>query len=242
MRNKGIGIMVLTLSIIFSLVANHIVALENQSKLATIAERMENENVEISKWSLYSKKFVENKSIQELKQMTKQYRQYTWTYKHEDNVFKAIGVYENKEKNITEKLQFLATLTNDLEQSYILYEVIGVGTNRNWNDMDKYFTQRSFDIFQENPTIYACIEGMVGDKMEEVLNETMVELLTAFNAKPIEELTEQDFLSVSAKTSLWEDYIPTKEDKMNIQIALRSDGMGDKTTVVIGTPIITSEY
>lgn len=242
MKNKGIGIMVLTLSIIFSLVANHIVALENQPKLSTIAERMENENVEISKWSLYSKKFVENKSIQELKRMTKEYRQYTWTYKHEDDVFKAIGVYENKEKNITEKLQFLATLTNDQEQSYILYEVVGVGTNRDWNDMDKFFTQRSFDIFHENPTIYACIEGIVGDKMEEVLNETMVELLTEFNAKPIEELTEQDFLSVSAKTSLWEDYIPTKEDKMNIQIALRSDGMGDKTTVVIGTPIITSEY
>jgi len=242
MRNKGIGIMVLTLSIIFCLVANHIGAAENQSKLSTIAESMENENIEISKWSLYSKKFVENKSIQELKLMTKQYRQYTWTFKQEDDVFKAIGVYENKERDITEKLQFLATLTNDQEKSYILYEVIGTGTKSNWNDIDTFFEQRSFDIFHENPTTYACIEGVLGDKMEGVLNQKMVQLLTEFNAKPIEELTEQDFLSVSAKTSLWEDYIPTKEDKMNIQIALRSDGMGDKTTVVIGTPIITSEY
>ncbi|WP_175637779.1 YwmB family TATA-box binding protein [Metabacillus schmidteae] len=242
MKNKGIGIMVLTLSIIFSLVANHIGAAENQSKLSTIAEKMENKDLEISKWSLYSKKFVENKSIKELKQMTKQYRQYTWTFEQEDDVFKAIGVYENTEKNITEKLQFLATLTNDQEQSYIIYEVIGTGTNRNWNEVDEFFAQRSFDIFHENPTIYACIEGIVGDKMEEVLNLTMDELLTEFSAKPIEELTEQDFLSVSAKTSLWEDFIPTKEDSMNIQIALRSDGMGAKTTVVIGTPIITSEY
>ncbi len=234
--------MVLTLSIIFSMVANHIGAAENQPKLSTIAERMQNENIEISNWSLYSKKFVENKSIQELKQMTKQYRQYTWTFTQEDDVFKAIGVFQNKEKNIIEKLQFLATLTNNQEQSYILYEVIGVGTNRNWNEMDKFFKQRSFDIFHENPTIYACIEGILGDKMEGVLNKKMVELLTEFNAKPIEELAEQDFLSVSAKTTLWEDFIPTKKDRMNIQIALRSDGMGDKTTVVIGTPIITSEY
>lgn len=242
MRYKGIGIMVVTLSIIFSLVANHIGAAEQESKLLQIAERMENQNIEINEWSMYSKKVVNNKTVSEVKQIASQYRHYNWTFKQENEVFKAIGVFDNKEKRVTEKLQILTTLTNHHSQAYILYEVKGVGAQTNWNNMNEYFKQNAFDIFREDPTIFACMIGSFNDKMEGVLNQKSTLLLKEFQAKPIEQLQEQDFLSVSAKTPIWEDYIPTSEDEMNIQIALRSDGMGAKTTVVIGTPIITSEY
>ncbi|MCM3163804.1 YwmB family TATA-box binding protein [Metabacillus litoralis] len=242
MRYKGIGIMVLTLSILFSFVANHIGATERQSKLLQIAKGMEHQDIDIKEWSLYAKQVVSNKSIGEVKQMTDQYRQFNWTFSEDDNVHKAIGVYNNREKNVTEKLQILNTLTNNQSQSYILYEVKGVNSQKNWNNINEYFQTNAFDIFHEKPTTFACMAGIINDNMEGVLNQKSKNLLKEFEAKPVEQLQEPDFLSVSAKTPIWEDTIPTDENNMNIQIALRTDGLGGKTTVVIGTPIITSEY
>jgi hypothetical protein len=242
MRKKEIAIVALTIFILCSVVANHIGAEGNESKIARIAEGMEKQNVQINKWSLYSKKNFEKKSVSEVKQMTDQYRQYNWTYEEDEHVFKAIGVLENKAKNATEKLQIMTTLTNDYTESYILYEVVGNGSQAKWNNVTDYFSQQAFDIFKENTTIYACVFGTVDDMMESSLIEMSKKIVTEFKANPIEQLVEQDFLSVSARTPVWEDAIPTANGEMNIQIAMRTDGMGEETTVIIGTPIITSEY
>jgi IS1 family transposase len=242
MRKKEIVTVALAIFILCSVIATHIGAEGNESKIARIAEGMEKQNVQINEWSLYSKKNFEKKSVSEVKQMTDQYRQYNWTYEEDKHVFKAIGVFENKAKNVTENLQILTTLTNDYTESYIIYEVVGNGSQVNWSNVTDYFSQQAFDIFQENATIYACVVGSVDDMMKSSLMEMSKNLVTEFKANPIEQLLEQDFLSVSARTPVWEDAIPTANGEMNIQIAMRTDGMGDKTTVVIGTPIITSEY
>jgi TATA-box binding len=242
LRKKGIAILVFTLFIGFTLVANHIGAEGNDSKISRIAEGMEKNGVHIDKWSLYAKKNVDKKTINDVKQMAAQYRQYNWSYEQDNEVFKAIGEFENKEKNITEKLQILTTLTNDLTESYILYEVQGEGTQSDWDKLNEYVSNQSFDIFHENVTIFACINGTTDDNINVSLIQKSKKFLNEFEASSVEQLVEKDFTSLSAKTPLWEDFIPTNNDEMNIQIAMRTDGMGDKTTVVIGTPIITSEY
>lgn len=58
----------------------------------------------------------------------------------------------------------------------------------------------------------------------------------------MESLNEQRFVSISGFTNDWDHSIKTKNGKMNIQISLRSAGMGERTTVTVGTPIITTEY
>ena len=60
------------------------------------------------------------------------------------------------------------------------------------------------------------------------------------SAKPIESLEEIAFVSVSAYTEEWKDALAVNREKMNVQVALRNTD--NKTTVVVGTPIITSEY
>jgi hypothetical protein len=242
MIKKEIAIVAFTMFIIFTLVANHIGAEGNESKISRIAKGLEKQDVQIVDWSLYSKKNVDKKTISEVKQIVDLHRQYNWTYKQDNDVFKAIGVFVNKEKNVSEKLQILTTLTNNHSNSYILYEVKGEGSQSNWNKVNEYFNNQSFDIFRENVTTFACVNGLIDDKIKVGLYQKSNDLLNEFEAKPVEHLQEQDFLSVSAKTPIWEDFIPTNNDEMNIQIAMRTDGMGDKTTVVIGTPIITSEY
>ncbi|MGM0875079.1 MAG: YwmB family TATA-box binding protein [Bacillota bacterium] len=242
MRKKEIAIVAFTMFIVFTLVSNHIGAEGNESKISRIAEGMQKQDVQIDEWSLYSKKNVDKKTISEVKLLTDQHRQYTWTYEEDNDVFKAIGVFVNREKNVIEKLQILTALTNNYSQSYILYEVKGEGVQSNWNKINDYFNKQAFDIFNENVTTFACINGTLDDKMKVGLYQKSNELLNEFEANPVEQLREHNFLSVSAKTSVWEDFIPTNNGEMNIQIALRNDGMGDITTVVIGTPIITSEY
>ena len=49
-------------------------------------------------------------------------------------------------------------------------------------------------------------------------------------------------MSVSAYSPLFSDSIENKKDNMNLQIGIRSEGMGGKTAIVVGTPIITIEY
>jgi hypothetical protein len=67
--------------------------------------------------------------------------------------------------------------------------------------------------------------------------------LKAFKADSVEELSEEAFVSVTAYTEMWEDVLLTQDQqRMNLQIAIRNQGMGEKTTFVVGTPIITSEY
>ncbi len=225
-----------------NMLASHIGAEENISKLEHMANAMERHHIQMNDWSLYSKKTVDKKSIEDVKLFTKQYRQYTWTFKNEDDVFKAIGVHENNEENVTEKLQLITTLTNDHDQSYILYEVKGISVQKDWSQVTDFYNEQAIDIFGEKTTTFACLTGSIDDMMEVVLNQKSNELLKYFKAVTVEELQENHFVSISAKTPLWEDYIPTSEDNMNMQISLRSDGLGGKTTVVIGTPIITSEY
>lgn len=242
MKVKQIAILAFSMFILFTLVANHIGAVEKESNISRIAEGMEKQGVQINEWTLYAKKNVEQKTIANVKQMAGQYRQYNWTFEKDEDVFKAIGIFKNKEKNMTEKLQILTTLTKDYSQSYILYEVKGMGNQSSWEGLEDDFSKKSFDIFQETVTTFACVNGLLDDKINLSLVEKSKQFLKEFKANPIEQLQEQDFLSVSGKTPLWEDFIPTNNNEMNIQIALRTDGMGDKTTVVIGTPIITSEY
>lgn len=242
MKKREMMVIAILLFMGWNMVASHIDAQGNSSKLGYMADAMESHDISINDWSLYSKKTIDKKTIEEVKHFTKQNRQYTWTFHNEDEVYKAIGVYHNKDKDLTEKLQFITTLTNDHTQSYILYEVKGKNAQNDWNNMTDYFNKQAFDIFGEKTTNFACLTGSIDDMMKGVLNQKSSELLKYFHAETIEELQEDKFVSISAKTPLWEDFIPTTDDNMNMQISLRSDGLGAKTTVVIGTPIITSEY
>jgi hypothetical protein len=82
------------------------------------------------------------------------------------------------------------------------------------------------------------MKGEFSDKMYTSLPETMNHLLTIFKAKEKEALKEDQFMSVTAQSPIF----ATSINNRNVQIGVRSGGLGAKTTVVVGTPIITIEY
>jgi hypothetical protein len=78
--------------------------------------------------------------------------------------------------------------------------------------------------------------------MESTLSSRINGLLAAFKADEIESIRENNFISVSAISPLFAETLKRNHDNMNLQLAVRSQGLGSDTTLVIGTPIITIEY
>ncbi|HVH96580.1 MAG TPA: YwmB family TATA-box binding protein, partial [Bacillus sp. (in: firmicutes)] len=46
----------------------------------------------------------------------------------------------------------------------------------------------------------------------------------------------------TAYSPLFGETIQTMTDEINLQLGVRKQGLGGKTTIVVGTPIITVEY
>ncbi|KZZ83862.1 YwmB family TATA-box binding protein [Bacillus sp. SJS] len=213
-------------------------------EIAQLAAAFQDQGIEVKEWTIYSKKKISmpsEKFSENVKRFTQQHRLFKWSIERTSSGWKAAGTKVNKNLGATESLQIISTDTNSQSNSYILYQVHGRGESRNWANIHTHFKKQSFDIFHEYPTIFSCIEGSVDDKMVGVLHLTDA-LLNEFNAVPLEKLKEKDFISVSAYTARWEQKIPAEQGSMNMQVAVRHGGLGENTTVVAGTPIITTEY
>ena len=78
--------------------------------------------------------------------------------------------------------------------------------------------------------------------MSKSVSEHVNHLLQAFQAQEIESLQEDSFISTTAYSPLFGETIQTMTDEMNLQLGVRKQGLGAKTTIVVGTPIITVEY
>lgn len=150
---------------------------------------------------------------------------------------------KNTNASIKEQIIFVAYPHKDQLKTYLIYVIEG----ENWEPelMNNFAPSIQIKIgttFDKNPQIFSCAKGQTGGKIDGVLYNSALNILKDFSADPIESLQEEAFVSVSAYTENWKNSIPEKNKEMNIQIALRNQGLGASTTVVIGTPIITSEY
>ncbi|MGD6816564.1 YwmB family TATA-box binding protein [Metabacillus sp. 113a] len=210
-----------------------------------LAEAFIKQGIEVEEWTLYTKKNISlpaGKFSENVKRFTQKHRLYNWSIERTSNGWKAAGTRMNKDLDATETLQIISTDTNTQSNSYILYQVHGRGNaSKKWTGIYQYVKKQSFDIIHENPTIFSCIKGSRDDKMVGVLHLADA-LLNEFNAEPLEQLKEEAFVSVSAYTARWKGTIPAEQGRMNVQIAVRSGGLGENTSVVAGTPIITTEY
>ncbi|MFD1735219.1 YwmB family TATA-box binding protein [Bacillus salitolerans] len=212
-----------------------------------IVDELEGENVTISEWSLYTKEEVSSvideksftEKVTELQSKTSDFK---WDFQHGPDRFKVVGTKVH-DSAFQEKIILSTALTNNHYYTYLIYEAVGSGWKQNQSkEYFPVFTKTKADIFQDNPTNFSCVKGNFNDTIEGVLFDEAKGLLSKFDAELIEYLNEETFVSVTAYTEKWENVLPTMNGKMNVQIALRKLGLGDKTTFVVSTPIITSEY
>ncbi|MBT2756630.1 YwmB family TATA-box binding protein [Mesobacillus foraminis] len=214
--------------------------------LLTLASRLQDEHILIKKWSLYSRETLESvKSGKDRENLVRElkgkFSGWSWTESKKEN--QHIVTATNVSSQMNETLKIISTVTNGQIHTYLLYEVKGGSWDkRSESFLDGNLPVRLADIFENSPETFSCIEGVISDKMDEALPNYMDGLLKAFDATEIEALEEDTFMSTSAYSPLFAGQL-SKDHDMNLQLGLRKpDGMGGKTTIVVGTPIITIEY
>ncbi|MGG3640461.1 YwmB family TATA-box binding protein [Bacillus gobiensis] len=244
-KNKFKSTFVFALILMGTIIVVHSLQAKEETPLSQLAKALEKHDTDITEWTLYAKKNLQlNRKdfFQKMKHLETQYRQYKWSIKEEDHVVKATGILYNEKNQTTMKLQLVSTLKNDSSSSYLLYEQSGAFVRDNWSHTYEQFERKVLNIFQEKVTIFSCLKGELNGMMNIVLQKKAKDLADEFSAEPVEQLNEPNFVSISAYTTRWKNYISTADHKMNLQIAIRSSGMGGKHMIVIGTPIVTSEY
>lgn len=219
---------------------------EPMKEINTIASVLQKNSASITEWTIYTREYaqtIENDSafFKKMDELKRTFRAFQWTMEADHHVQRATGIYEHS--SMREKIQLVTTVANKKPQTYILYELKGFGWSETvQKNIGQLISQRSSQLFTKQPAFFSCVKGEFNGKMKGVLLKQAYHLLHAFNAAPVEALTEEAFVSVSAYTGQWENVLPTNTHPINIQLALRKTGLGGRTTVVVGTPIITIEY
>ncbi|EIT83869.1 hypothetical protein A374_17579 [Fictibacillus macauensis ZFHKF-1] len=217
-------------------------------RLLEMKRALDQSKLAISKWSVYTKGtagFVQGKKgyVEVVSNLKRRAAGFSWSAINEKEHNKVVGVRKSNEGRLVERLTLVSYPQKDKLVAYLVYKVEGKGWNGNefarfqsnfQNKVNTYFTGKS--------TTFSCISGVHNGTMDVGLYNSALKLMTTFSAVPVEELKEETFVSISAYNKEWNDQLITAHQAMNLQIAIRSEGIGGKTVVTIGTPIITSEY
>lgn len=218
-------------------------------ELSNIAKMMKQNNIKIKEWSVYTRGSLgEISSTNEYSGLLEELSSIfgpnlTWgKTEAEENHLKTVGNLQNK-TGVQEEITLIAYPESGKYKTYVVYKVFG----NDWRDsrtnsLKNQFEQKITQMFHKTPLIFTCVKGQTNSKMNLSLYERANKLLLEFSAEKIEGLNEMNFVSISGYTPNWNSAIYTQDKKMNIQISLRDSGIGGKTAVTIGTPIITSEY
>ncbi|MDQ6595119.1 YwmB family TATA-box binding protein [Bacillus salipaludis] len=224
-------------------------AAKNESlDLMKIGSIFQTKNIMPSEWTLYAREhLVDLKSEKDVQvyaeELKRKFPDWDWSTANTSQKWEVTAVSPASNHHI-ETLQIMSSRTNQPIDAYIVYKVSG----KEWNKAtESFFTTNQFknrlsDVFRGKPTVFSCMKGIVGDKMDKALPATVNELLSALNAKKIEALKEETFMSVTAFSPDFSESIGDAKTDLNLQIGVRSEGLGAETTVVVGTPIITIEY
>ncbi|WP_141430978.1 YwmB family TATA-box binding protein [Bacillus sp. 03113] len=225
-------------------VGNKPTGAEEELDLLALAEVFHNENIFIQEWSLYSREKLDNQTNIEayVNQLRRSFPNAKWSTESDENKTKIKAILKTSQK-INESILILSAHTTNTTESYIIYEVNGSG----WEKESEQFLLQEFQrkadaIFREDTTIFSCIKGEINDKINVALPYYAKHLLDVFDANEIEALKENSFVSTSAYSRKFAENIETKGKTMNLQLGIRKQGLGAKTTIVAGTPIITIEY
>lgn len=207
-------------------------------EIKTLASVLQDEDILITGWSIYARETLEQENVEALvKDLKVQLPEWTWSGR--DGELTAV----TNSSGIQEKIKIVSTDTKGPLHTYVMYEVRGQHWNKNTETfLNENLPGRIFDIFRGNATTFSCVEGEINDKIESALPVYKSKLLKAFNAREVEGLAEESFISSSAVSPLFDKTL-SNEHEMNMQLGLRkTERLGAKTTVVVGTPIITIEY
>lgn len=224
---------------------SHTMQAREKLDVATIADILKKEDdLNIEEWSVFAREI--NNEITTKEEFEKkvhviknQYPEFHWSMAWKEEKWQAEAFHVTN--GVTELIRIMTTEEHNSHVTYIIYEVKG----QQWDSKSSSFLELALQqkinyIFEEKPTLFSCVKGSISDNIDSVFANETEKLLNLFKAKEIEGVQEENFSSISAHSSLFTQTIAN--EKMNVQVGLRRDGLGARTSFVIGTPIITFEY
>lgn len=235
---KKILYVFLSLTVVGFIIMN-IANAKSEADLFKMASVLEHENIIIHEWSLHAREKVETSQVNaKMAELKTQFPDWDWNITEDEEKWEAKAVSETN-KGIEETIRILSASNH----SYMVYEVNGKGWNEESKTVLEKVVFRKIDkLFDENPNIFSCIYSDLGDKMNKSLPSYVDSLLNAFQANEMETLNEDSFISTTAYSPLFSETIKGVTEDINLQLGIRTQGLGGKTTLVVGTPIITIEY
>ncbi|HFJ9440544.1 TPA: YwmB family TATA-box binding protein [Bacillus albus] len=236
MKLKLKAILIVALSVVLFLVGyREMKPVSDEQKMESMIASLEKNDAKVEKWSWLARETKTISNIHTFQKLLNDVKDKAniqkWELEQSTDGYKATSY--KKFSSYEERVVVTWSKENTKENTFIIFEVSGA----KW---DPKYIQKTNQIFSEKPIIYTCVQGVLNDKIEGVLQNKTNQVLKDLSARAIEQIEERAFVSVSAYNKKWDDALSTNREKINVQIAIRSTN--NKDTIVVGTPIITSEY
>ncbi|EJQ41407.1 MULTISPECIES: YwmB family TATA-box binding protein [Bacillus] len=230
------AILIVVISVVLFLVGyREMKPISDEQKMESMIATLEKNDAKVEKWSWLARETKTISNIHMFQKLLNDVKDKAniqkWELEQSPDGYKATSY--KKFSSYEERVVVTWSKENTKENTFIIFEVSGA----KW---DPKYIQKTNKIFSEKPIIYTCVQGVLNDKIEGVLQNKTNQFLKDLSARAIEQIEERAFVSVSAYNKKWDDALSTNREKINVQIAIRSTD--NKDTIVVGTPIITSEY
>ncbi|MGG1607078.1 YwmB family TATA-box binding protein [Bacillus wiedmannii] len=236
MKLKLKAILIVVISVVLFLVGyREMKPISDEQKMESMIATLEKNDAKVEKWSWLARETKTISNIHMFQKLLNDVKDKAniqkWELEQSPDGYKATSY--KKFSSYEERVVVTWSKENTKENTFIIFEVSGA----KW---DPKYIKKTNKIFSEKPIIYTCVQGVLNDKIEGVLQNKTNQFLKDLSARAIEQIEERAFVSVSAYNKKWDDALSTNREKINVQIAIRSTD--NKDTIVVGTPIITSEY
>lgn len=243
-KYTNVALLLSILCVVIIFIHSKPIIAHTENDLAQFASVLKHENILITEWSVYAREVLPISTTNEVEQLAsrvmEKFPTWKWRTNQTNEQLEIIGRLQ--QSNYEETISIISSHKNN-GKTLLAYKITGNLWNEQVNHFVKMETEIKIDdIFREKPTIFSCIKAEFNDRIEKDLSFIAKEVLQAFNGETIEQITEDSFTSITAYSPNFKEKIHHHKNNINLQIALRKDGLGLHTTVVVGTPIITIEY
>ncbi|MCD8509306.1 MAG: YwmB family TATA-box binding protein [Bacillus sp. (in: Bacteria)] len=220
-----------------------------QHTLQIIEEELNPLDIRLNNYNLYGRnhqdKIPSYDEVMEYLEFWKQTNdRVEWTFQETEEREAWIGTYTDPTETYTERLAIYVNQQGDFYSAYTIYEVSFLPV-KDWKNLfSELFADTSTISLLYAEDVFVRVEGTVEGNEADNVKQWGNTIVNALSGKVVEGISEETFVSLSAHTNLWGQEINSNGQQMNLQVALRniSHGLGEETTVTIGTPLITTEY
>ncbi|UOQ94948.1 YwmB family TATA-box binding protein [Halobacillus shinanisalinarum] len=209
------------------------------SPLLELEAFAEDEQLDIREYKIVLKESIKTANVEEMKQQINEYLPHANVIEEDSNLARKF-IFTNGQKNSNFTETFTVIVPKDKTvSSDVVYSLTAGGTQGlAQQQIKQQINELKSRIFSKDVTLYTCLKAEAGGIIDDVL--IYQKFKKALNITTIEAATEESWTSRSGYTPRWSQAIPLPNGAMNVQFATRT--LGGRTTITIGTPIITAEY